>query len=130
MAPLCVVLLAGACNQAGDVRDWTPKDHDGEAKAGQVDGVAAPGEEDAVVIAIAWKENCSRCHGMDGAGNTPEGRMVKASNLAQSKSSPEDMANTITKGRNKMPSFGQALSPKIIAGLVAHIKRIGRGPKK
>lgn len=123
-------LFLVGCNQASDAPEWTPKDHDGEAKAGQVDGVAAPGQEDAVVINIAWKENCARCHGMDGSGNTPEGRMVKAANLAQSKASPEEMANTIAKGRNKMPSFGQTLSPKVIEGLARYIQGLGRGPKK
>ncbi len=66
---------------------------------------------------------------MDGAGNTPEGRMVKAANLAQSKATDEVMANTIAKGRNKMPSFGNALSPKIVKGLVRHIRSFARGPK-
>lgn len=118
-----------ACNQE-EVREWSPQDHDGEAKAGQVDGVAAPGQEDAVIVKIAWKDNCARCHGMDGKGNTPEGRMAKAPNLLQTKASDEELANTITKGRNKMPGFGASLSPKIIAGLVAHIRSLGRGPKK
>ncbi len=136
VAPLSTSILValgrfvGACNRA-DVQEWKPQDHDGEAKNGaQVDGKAAPGQEDAVLVRLAWKENCARCHGMDGAGNTPEGRMNKAANLAQTKASDEELANTITKGRNKMPGFGQALSPKIIQGLVAHIRSLGRGPKR
>ena len=128
-ALVAVCASAAACNSE-PVSEWTPKDHDGEAKAGQVDGVAAPGEEDAVIVRIAWKDNCARCHGMDGSGNTPEGRMVKAANLAQSKASDEEMINTITKGRNKMPGFGSGLSPKVVEGLVAHIRTLGRGAKK
>jgi mono/diheme cytochrome c family protein len=124
-----MLLLAG-CNEGADVREWLPSDHDGEAKAGQVDGVAAPGQENAVVLNIAYKENCARCHGLDGAGNTPEGRMNKAPNLAQTKLSDAQIANVIAKGRNKMPAFGKALSPDTIEGLVAKVRSFGRGPKK
>ncbi len=125
-----VLALAG-CNQAGDLPEWSPADHDGDAKAGQVDGVAAPGQEDAVIVSMAWKQSCASCHGPDGKGNTPEGRMNRVPDLTVSKGSDEELAAVIAKGRNKMPAFGNALPPNVVTGLVAHIRSLGgRGPKR
>jgi mono/diheme cytochrome c family protein len=116
------VLLA--CGNPEDVRPWRPEDHDGEAKAGQVDGVAAPGQEDAIIVSMAWKQNCVKCHGPDGRGNTPEGRMNRVPDITATKATDAELAALITKGRNKMPAFGSALPPKVIDGLVKQVRSL------
>lgn len=132
MAPFVVWLTLGpGCNPASDAEEWQPRDHDGEAKAGQVDGIAAPGQEDAVIVSMAYKQNCARCHGLDGHGATPEGRMNKVPDITASKASDDELLTLIAKGRNKMPAFGEALPPNVLKGLVAYVRGLnGRGPKQ
>ncbi len=122
---MLLLSIAGtACGNSENVQEWKPSDHDGEAKAGQVDGVAAPGQEDALIVSMAYKQNCAKCHGLDGLGNTPEGRMNRVPDITATKSSDAELAKTITKGRNKMPAFGKALPPKVIQGLVGHVRSL------
>jgi cytochrome c oxidase cbb3-type subunit 3 len=125
-------LLSSGCDEGRDVRVWQPGDHDGEAKnAGQVDGVAAPGEEDATLVSMTWKQNCLRCHGASGRGDGPEGRMLRVPDLSATKGTDQELANTIRKGRNQMPAFGEALTPNVVDGLVRLIRSFNaRGPKK
>ena len=42
------------------------------------------------------------------------------------KQSDADLAAVITKGRNKMPAFGQKLKPEEIQRLVAYIRQFGK----
>jgi mono/diheme cytochrome c family protein len=132
LAGLATVVLCLACDDGGEVRVWQPGDHDGEAKnAGQVDGVAAPGEEDATLVSMTWKQTCAQCHGMSGRGDGPQGRMLRVADLTATKASDEELANTIRKGRNQMPAFGESLPPHVVDGLVRMIRGFnGRGPKQ
>jgi mono/diheme cytochrome c family protein len=121
--------LSGCETAGGDVRQWAPADHEGESKGGrQVTGSAAPGEEDATLIAVTWRQNCARCHGPTGRGDGPEGRMLKVADLArpdfQNRASDADIAKVIRKGRNKMPAF-ETLPEKVVEGLVKHVRRLG-----
>jgi len=74
-----------------------------------------------------FKSKCVMCHGEDGTGNTPSGKALKAKDLrsteTQSKSDVE-LTDVITKGRNKMPAFGQKLKPDQIEQLVAYVRRL------
>jgi mono/diheme cytochrome c family protein len=123
------LLSLSACDgAAGDMRPWKPEDHDVNANANQVSGSAAPGEEQAMLIAITWRQNCARCHGPGGRGDGPEGRMIRTPDLSrpdfQSRNSDADIANVIKKGRNKMPGF-ETLPTNVIDGLVRHVRRLG-----
>jgi len=77
--------------------------------------------------AATFKAKCSVCHGVDGSGNTPAGKAVKAQDLRvpeiQSKSDAE-LVTIITDGKSKMPSFKSSLSADQIKGLVAHIRSL------
>jgi len=127
---LCFGTLATACDSGGgDVRPWNAADHDRPSGNGrQVSGTVAPGQEQASLIAVTWRQNCARCHGMAGRGDGPEGRMYRTPDLTRpdfhDRFSDAEIASIIKKGRNKMPSF-QALPDKVIAGLVQHIRRLG-----
>ncbi len=123
---LAAALLVGCNDDAGPVREWTAADHThNERPTGQVVGTAAPGEENATLVAVTWRQNCAVCHGRAGRGDGPQGRMLKVPNLArpdfQSGYSDEQIANVIKQGRNKMPAFGH-LPPDVVRGLVGHIR--------
>src|SRR5437660_12925681 len=79
-------------------------------------GFAAQGD-----AANLFKSKCVMCHGDDGSGNTPSGKALKAKDLRSEetqKKSDAEIAEVITKGRNKMPAFGQKLKPEQIQQLV------------
>ena len=76
-----------------------------------------------------FKSKCSLCHGDDGSGATPTGRALKAKDLRSDevqKNSDPELTDIITKGRNKMPAFGQKLKPDQIQQLVAYIRHISK----
>jgi len=80
--------------------------------------------------ASLFKAKCALCHGEDGSGNTPTGKAQKAKDLRSEetqKKSDTEIAEVITKGRNKMPAFAQKLKPEQIQQLVAYIRQL---PKK
>jgi mono/diheme cytochrome c family protein len=77
--------------------------------------------------ASLFKSKCVMCHGEDGSGNTPSGQALKAKDLRSEetqKKSDAEIAEVITKGRNKMPAFGQKLKPEQIQQLVAYIRQL------
>lgn len=76
-----------------------------------------------------FKSKCALCHGDDGSGATPTGKALKAKDLRSDevqKNSDLELTDTITKGRNKMPAFGQKLKPDQIQQLVAYIRHIAK----
>jgi cytochrome c oxidase cbb3-type subunit 3 len=116
-----------ACDPApSDVREWTPADHD-QPSPGQGTQVAArPGAEgpDPNLIELAWQRNCIACHGARGQGDGPQGPMMRAPDLTeagwQRRVTDQQIAETIRKGRNKMPAFD--LPPQVVEGLVQRIR--------
>lgn len=79
--------------------------------------------------ASLFKTKCVMCHGEDGSGNTPSGKALRAKDLrsAETQSKPDaELADLITKGRNKMPAFGQTLKPDQIQQLVTYIRHLAR----
>ncbi|MGK4004776.1 cytochrome c [Sorangium sp. So ce1036] len=133
---LCTaVLLAGlfGCNSgSGDVREWTPADHDppnpGQGQQAQGGKVAprpaASSETDPGLIELAWQRNCATCHGATGRGDGPQGPMVRAPDLTdaawQDRVADGQMAEVIRKGKNRMPPFD--LPQSVIDGLVKRIR--------
>ena len=133
--PLGLVAIASivACDPApSDVREWTPADHDqptstpGAANP-RSPATARPGAE-IDLVQLAWEKNCTTCHGPRGRGDGPQGPMLRAPDLTraewQDRVSDAEIAETIHKGRNKMPSFD--LPPQVIQGLVLRIRAAKR----
>ena len=126
---LCLLALGG-CDlpPEGELRQWTPADHDqptnSQAQAPQVSARPGAAEFDPSLIDLAWQKNCASCHGPRGRGDGPQGPMVRAPDLTrdewQDRVSDQEIAEVIRKGRNKMPAFD--LSPPIIEGLVKRIR--------
>lgn len=76
-----------------------------------------------------FKSKCAMCHGPDGAGKTKMGEMMKVPDLlsaeVQKQTDPE-LAQAITKGKNKMPAYEGKLTKDQIAKLVAYVREIGK----
>jgi mono/diheme cytochrome c family protein len=129
---LAVASMAGlACDPApSDVREWAPGDHDqapstpgtANPRAGTT---ARPGAE-IDLVQLAWEKSCVTCHGARGRGDGPQGPMLRAADLGraewQDRVSDAEMADTIRKGRNKMPAFD--LPPQVLQGLVLRIRSL------
>ena len=77
---------------------------------------------------VLYMENCARCHGADGRGQTPMGRAFAVTNLADAnwwkreRVSDRRLTAAIRDGRKEMPAFGKKLSKEEIAALVAFVK--------
>jgi cytochrome c oxidase cbb3-type subunit 3 len=128
------LLLAVACDRApsaGSAREWTPADHhsqdDDKARGAPAASAAAPkGDETAQLVELAWRQQCSTCHGASGKGDGPMGTMIQAPDLTRSgwqgNTSDADIAAVIQTGRNRMPKFD--LPDVVVRGLVARIRSL------
>jgi cytochrome c oxidase cbb3-type subunit 3 len=117
---------------AESLKEWTPTDHhsqddDKVAAGAQVSGVAPKGAGgDTQLVDIAWRQQCTSCHGPMGKGDGQMGPMVQAPDLSradwQAKVTDAEMAATIKSGRNRMPKFD--LPDGVLRGLVARIRSL------
>lgn len=76
-----------------------------------------------------FKENCILCHGEDGTGKTPPGLALGAHDLTSRevrKKTDVELAQTISQGRNKMPSFANKLDDTQIHELILYIRTLGK----
>ena len=74
-----------------------------------------------------YTTNCVLCHAADGSGSSPSGKALKAKDLGSKEvqaKSDEDLAEVITKGKGKMPAFGNKLKPEQIKELAAYIRTL------
>jgi mono/diheme cytochrome c family protein len=77
---------------------------------------------------VLFIENCARCHGADGRGQTPMGKVFAAKDLTDAswwkreRVSERRLAASIRDGRDQMPAFGKKLSKAEINALVALVK--------
>ncbi len=149
-APLAALalfaVLATACDRppsATSAREWSASDHDHADEKGKVlsgesstgngkrgakgDKAKSAAEDVATVVELTWQKQCAVCHGVEGRGDGPNGPLVKAPDLTQSKTSDAEMATIIKGGRGMMPKFD--LGDDVVAGLVARVRALGgRGP--
>jgi mono/diheme cytochrome c family protein len=87
---------------------------------------AARAQNDAAKV---YKANCELCHSADGSGTSPTGKSLKAKDLRSDevqKLSDAQLADVISKGKSKMPSFGSKLSADTIKSLVAYIRQMAK----
>jgi cytochrome c oxidase cbb3-type subunit 3 len=125
---LAVASVAACDPSRGEVRQWRPDDHDQPANAPSRQGVAnkktSAGDDTIDLVELAWQKNCASCHGQRGAGDGPQGGMVRATDLTspewQAKRSDAEITATIQKGKGKMPAFD--LPPAVMDGLVKRIR--------
>ena len=76
-----------------------------------------------------FNARCSICHGVDGRGNTAEGRKLKASDLRAPEvqnQSDDLLMETVMDGTSKMPGFKKKLSPDKIQQVLAYVRELGQ----
>ena len=73
-----------------------------------------------------FKQNCVKCHGADGAGETSSGQIVGATDFTDSewhkRVDDQRLINSITYGRGQMPPFAKKLSKEQIRSLLAYVR--------
>ncbi|MFA6961143.1 MAG: cytochrome c [Opitutaceae bacterium] len=88
--------------------------------------VAAPAAEN-------WENNCTKCHGADGKGDTKIGKKLKLKDYSdaavQAKFSDEELVKAINEGvsengKEKMKAFKDVLAPDEIKDLVGYIRKL------
>jgi mono/diheme cytochrome c family protein len=132
-------LACAACDRppANDsLPEWSPSDHhsrdDDRAMIGtgqmsaQKTGARTNAGGDAQLVDLAWRQQCSACHGPAGRGDGQMGPMVQAPDLSrddwQAKVTDAEMASVIRNGKNRMPKFD--LPEPVLRGLVARIRSL------
>ena len=88
-------------------------------------------QEEGVNAKSLFVYHCATCHGEDGKG-TKRGHELKSPNLAdadwQAKKKDEELLNSITNGKNKMPRWNEKLKPDEIQALARYVRKLA--PKK
>lgn len=92
--------------------------------------IALSGSHRTVNAAVAdgpalYKAKCASCHGMDGKGETPVGKMQKLRDLGSAEVQAQSDAELIeitAKGKHKMPGYEKSLGEDGVAAVVAHIR--------
>lgn len=73
-----------------------------------------------------YDQQCAVCHGNDGKAQTVQGKKMHARDFTnsgwQARTSDDRIIKTITKGKEKMPAFGQKLSADEIKSLVQVVR--------
>ena len=76
-----------------------------------------------------FKAKCAMCHGADASGKTKMGEALKIPDLHSAdvqKLSDAELAQVISKGKNKMPAYEGKLSKEDITKVVAFIREVGK----
>lgn len=81
----------------------------------------------AAKIEGVFQQNCARCHGADGRGETKLGQLYGTPNLADAKLharfKDKELSAIITGGRGSMPAFKKNLTKAEITALVRFVRR-------
>ena len=80
-----------------------------------------------------WENNCTKCHGADGKGQTKVGKKLNLKDYSDAKVQAEmkdaDMTKAITDGvfvdgKEKMKAYKEDLTAAEIADLVAYVRKL------
>lgn len=76
-------------------------------------------------VLATWKQNCVPCHGLIGAGDGPQGAILRPTDLTnprwQKVALDSEIAHTIKQGKGRMPAFPQ-LPDETVSGLIRLIR--------
>lgn len=86
-----------------------------------VAGAAAAQAQDA---GATFKAKCAMCHGADGKGGKMGTRDFASPEVK--KETDADLTTIITKGKGKMPAYGEKLKDTEIKDLVAYVRTLGK----
>lgn len=96
--------------------------------------LAAAAVSQAAPAAENWENNCQKCHGADGKGQTKSGKKLQVKDYTDAKvqagMKDEEMAKTIADGakdektgKERMKAYKDDLTPAEITDLVAYIRK-------
>jgi cytochrome c553 len=98
--------------------------------------LAVPASIHAAEATANWTAQCQKCHGADGTGQTPTGKMLKIKDLTdpavQDALTDEAIAASITdgvkndKGKMVMLPLGTKIAAEDIPALVAYVRTLRR----
>jgi mono/diheme cytochrome c family protein len=74
-----------------------------------------------------FKAHCVVCHGADGSGDTPAGKIFKAAALTDpmvTTKSNDELHAVIKSGKNKMPTFKDKLTDAQIDAIIGYIRKL------
>src|SRR5436309_12808443 len=85
-----------------------------------------------------FRNNCARCHGAEGAGDTPLGHTYNAPDFTDPDwwrkhsdiTSTRSLVAIVTRGKGGMPAFGKKLTRSEIKALVNHVRRFREESKQ
>ncbi|MFY9558827.1 MAG: cytochrome c [Terriglobales bacterium] len=79
--------------------------------------------------AATFKAKCAMCHGPDGSGKTAMGEKLKIRDLHSAdvqKQTDAELAQIVTKGKNKMQPYEGKLTKEQIDQVVVQIRELGK----
>ncbi len=88
-------------------------------------GVAPAAYAQGAGAAVIYKSKCAGCHAADGSANTKAGRNTGAYDFRSAnpeQANDSDLFDIVSKGKKKMPKFGEKLSKQEIRDLVTYIR--------
>ncbi len=74
-----------------------------------------------------YKAKCAMCHGLSGQADTPMAKKLGVKNLSSpevQKQTDAQLAQTIAKGKGKMPSFAGKLDDDKVKLVIGHIRSL------
>ena len=95
--------------------------------------VSAQDKKEASYGASIFKEKCALCHGVNGSGDTPLGKQLKAADLRGKtvrQMSDSELHRLVRDGRGNMPPYSDQLSSERIDQVVKYVRTLGEIPKK
>ena len=91
----------------------------------------SPARSRGVPVGDLFRNNCARCHGSDGRGDTPLGHTYKTPDFTDqnwwrknsSITGSASLISIVSRGKGGMPAFGKKLKRSEIRSLVAYVRR-------
>jgi len=82
-------------------------------------------------VAELFRNNCARCHGADGRGDTPLGQTHNTPDFTNAEwwhknsaiAGTRSLTTIVRQGKGDMPAFGEKLKPNEITGLVKYVRK-------
>jgi mono/diheme cytochrome c family protein len=82
-------------------------------------------------VADLFRNNCARCHGVEGRGDTPLGLTHNTSDFTDTAwwhknsaiTGTRSLTTLVRQGKGDMPAFGEKLKPNEISALVKYVRK-------
>ena len=82
-------------------------------------------------VADLFRNNCARCHGAEGRGDTPLGQTHNTPDFTDTEwwhknsaiTGTRSLTTIVRQGKGDMPAFGEKLKPHEISSLVKYVRK-------